>query len=61
VERHCSNPQCFVRKVTVFSPHDQALLQSSILINSILKKKSTKIILKKNITKKDNTKETGKK
>jgi hypothetical protein len=22
VERHCSNPQCFVRKGTVFSPHD---------------------------------------
>jgi len=24
--RHCNNPQCFVRKATVFSPHDLALL-----------------------------------
>jgi len=22
VERHCSNPQCFVRKATVLSTHD---------------------------------------
>jgi len=24
--RHCSNPQCFVRKVTELFPHDLALL-----------------------------------
>jgi hypothetical protein len=26
IGKHCSNPQCFVRKTTVFSPHDLALL-----------------------------------
>jgi len=26
VGRHCSNPQCFVRKAAVFSPHDLVLL-----------------------------------
>ena len=30
VKKHCSNPQCFVRKVTVFSPHDLALLVKKI-------------------------------
>jgi len=24
--KHCSNPQCFGRKATVFSPHNLALL-----------------------------------
>jgi len=31
VRKHGSNPQCFVRKVTVFSPHDLALLVIAIL------------------------------
>jgi hypothetical protein len=26
VEKHYSNPQCFVRKATLLSPHDLALL-----------------------------------
>jgi len=48
----CSNSQCFVRKNTVFSPHDLAFLlikskknyEIKLSINLILKK-STKIIL----------------
>jgi len=48
----CSNSQCFVRKNTVFSPHDLAFLlikskknyEIKFSINLILKK-STKIIL----------------
>jgi len=51
----CSNPQCFVRKDTVFSPYDLAFLliknknnyKAKFSTNLILKKKKpTKIILK---------------
>jgi len=49
----CSNLQCFVRKDTVFSPHDLAFqlikrkknYKAKFSTNLILKKKSTKIIL----------------
>jgi len=49
----CSNLQCFVRKDTVFSPHDLAFqlikrkknYKAKFSNNLILKKKSTKIIL----------------
>jgi len=49
----CSNPQCFVRKDKVFSPHDLAFLliknknnyKTKFSTNLILKKKPTKIIL----------------
>jgi len=49
----CSNSQCFVKKDTVFSPHDLTFLlikskknyKSKFSTNLILKKKSTKIIL----------------
>ena len=47
----CSNLQCFVRKDTVFSPHDLAFqlikknYKAKLSINLILKKKPTKIIL----------------
>jgi len=49
----CSNPQCFVRKDTVLSPHDLAFLvikskknyKVKFSTNLILKKKLTKIIL----------------
>jgi len=54
----CSNSQCFVRKVIVFSPHDLTLLvkkknyKVKFSTTSILKKiKSTKIILEKIIKK----------
>jgi hypothetical protein len=51
VRKSCSNPQCFVRKVTVFSPHDLALLVFTYNCNSqpaqYLKKKLTKTILEK--------------
>ena len=30
VGKHCSNPQCFVRKAIVFSPHDLVLLVKKI-------------------------------
>jgi ribosomal protein S15P/S13E len=30
VKKHGSNPQCFVRKATVLSPHDLALLVKKI-------------------------------
>jgi len=65
----CNNPQCFVRKDTVFSPHDLAFLlikgkknyKSKFSTNLILKKKKpTKIILegkkpmKKNVVAFDN-------
>jgi hypothetical protein len=51
VGKPCSNPQCFKEKITK--------LNSNQL--NIKKIKSTKIILEKNITKKENIKETGKK
>jgi hypothetical protein len=46
----CNNPQCFVRKDTVFSPHDLAFLlikgkknyKSKFSTNLILKKKTNK-------------------
>jgi len=49
----CSNLQCFVRKDTVFSPHDLAFqlikrkknYKAKFSTNLILKKKPTKIIL----------------
>jgi len=49
----CSNPQCFVRKDIVLSPHDLAFLvikskknyKVKFSTNLILKKKLTKIIL----------------
>jgi len=49
----CSNLQCFVRKDTVFSPHDLAFqllkrkkkFNAKFSTNLILKKKPTKIIL----------------
>jgi len=49
----CSNLQCFVRKNTVFSPHDLAFklikskknYETKFSTNLILKKKPTKIIL----------------
>jgi len=49
----CSNPQCFGRKDTVFSPHDLAFMlikskknyKAKFSTNLILKKKPTKIIL----------------
>jgi len=49
----CNNLQCFVRKDTVFSPHDLAFLliksktnyKAKFSTNLILKKKPTKIIL----------------
>jgi hypothetical protein len=49
----CSNPQCFVRKDTVLSPHDLAFLlikskknyKTKFSTNLILKKKPIKIIL----------------
>jgi len=49
----CSNSQCFVKKDTVFSPHDLTFLlikskknyKGKFSTNLILKKKSTKIIL----------------
>ena len=50
MEKHYSNPQCFVRKATVLSPHDLALLVIVILNQLNIKKiKSTKTILEKNI------------
>ena len=50
MEKHYSNPQCFVRKATVLSPHDLALLVIVILKQLNIKKiKSTKTILEKNI------------
>jgi len=58
----CSNLQCFMRKDTVFSPHDLAFqlikrkknYKAKFSTNLILKKKPTKIILegKKHIRKK---------
>jgi len=50
----CSNPQCFVRKNIVISPHDLVFLlikskknyKAKFSTNLILKKKPTKIILK---------------
>jgi len=50
----CSNLQCFVRKDTVFSPHDLTFqlikskkkYKAKFSTNLILKKKPTKIILK---------------
>jgi len=50
----CSNPQCFGRKDTVLSSHDLAFLlikskknyKAKFYTNLILKKKTTKIILK---------------
>ena len=48
MEKHYSNPQCFVRKTTVLSPHDLALLVIVILNQLNIKKiKSTKTILEK--------------
>jgi hypothetical protein len=49
----CNNPQCFVRKDTVLSPYDlpYLLIKKITKLNSLLaqyKKKSKKIILKKN-------------
>jgi hypothetical protein len=49
----CSNLQCFVRKNTMFSPHDLAFqlikgkknYKAKLSTNLILKKKPTKIIL----------------
>jgi hypothetical protein len=49
----CKNPQCFVRKNTVFSPHNLVFLliksknnyKAKLSTNLILKKKPTKIIL----------------
>ena len=49
----CSNLQCFVRKNTMFSPHDFAFqlikskknYKAKFSTNLILKKKPTKIIL----------------
>jgi len=49
----CSNLQCFVRKDTMFSPHDLAFqlikrkknYKAKFSTNLILKKKPTKIIL----------------
>jgi len=53
VEKHYSNSQCFVRKATVFSPHDLALLVIVILDQLNIKKIiSTKTVLEKTITKK---------
>jgi hypothetical protein len=60
----CNNSQCFVKKDTVFSPHDLAFLlikskknykakfftKTKFLTSSILKKKLTKTILEKKIT-----------
>ena len=64
----CSNLQCFVRKDTVFSPHDLAFqlikrkknYKAKFSTNLILKKKPTKIILegkkpiRKNVVATDN-------
>jgi len=49
----CKNPQCFVRKNTVFSPYNLVFLliksknnyKAKLSTNLILKKKPTKIIL----------------
>jgi hypothetical protein len=49
----CSNPQCFGKKDTVFSPHGLTFLliknkknyKAKLSTNLILKKKPTKIIL----------------
>jgi hypothetical protein len=48
----CSNPQCFVRKDKVFSPHDLAFLLIKNK-NNYKTKFSTNLILKKK-TNKDN-------
>jgi hypothetical protein len=54
----CKNPQCFVRKDTVFSPHNLVFLliksknnyKAKLSTNLILKKKLTKIILERKKT-----------
>jgi len=60
VEKHCSNPQCFMRKAIVFSPYDLALLyKDNFGKNHNKKTKKTKwrntasiyCVLKKKITK----------
>jgi len=49
----CINIQCFMRKDTIFSPYDLAFLlikkkyKAKLSTRSILKKKSTKLILEK--------------
>ena len=59
--KHCSNPQCFGRKATVFSPHNLALLHKDNFEKNHNKKTKKKAkwgntaaihnILKKKITK----------
>jgi len=51
LEKYCSNPQCYVRKTTTLSTYDLALFVIIILNQLNIKKKSTKIILKKIIKK----------
>jgi hypothetical protein len=55
VRKYCSNPQCFVRKGTVLSPHDLALL--ILLVIVIL----NQLNIKKNKIKKENLKKKHKK
>jgi hypothetical protein len=60
VGKHYNKPQCFMRKAIMFSPHDLALLVIVILNRLNIKKiKSTNIILKKIITKKNGKKTCG--